>query len=41
MSFKPQVPAQIEAVTYLEKVANKYYGKVRVGGHSKGGNLYD
>ncbi|MFR8104217.1 MAG: DUF2974 domain-containing protein [Clostridia bacterium] len=39
MSFKPQVPAQIEAVTYLEKVANKYYGKVRVGGHSKGGNL--
>lgn len=32
------VPAQLSAAEYLKKVA-KYEGDIRVGGHSKGGNL--
>lgn len=39
MSFQDLVPAQSDAVFYLECVAKKYKGKIRVGGHSKGGNL--
>lgn len=39
MSFKEQVPSQIDAVEYLENIAKKYKCKIRVGGHSKGGNL--
>lgn len=39
MSFSELVPAQTDAVAYLERVAKKYKGKIRVGGHSKGGNL--
>ena len=39
MSFCELVPAQIDAVSYLEDVAEKYVNKIRVGGHSKGGNL--
>ena len=39
MSFNPVVPAQIEAKNYLEKIANKYNNPIRIGGHSKGGNL--
>ena len=39
MSFSELVPAQTDAVEYLEKIAKKYKGKIRVGGHSKGGNL--
>ena len=39
MSFSDIVPAQIDAVKYLNKVAKKYKNKIRVGGHSKGGNL--
>ena len=39
MSFSELVPAQIDAVAYLEKVAKQYKRKIRVGGHSKGGNL--
>lgn len=39
MSFKEQVPSQANAVEYLEKIAKKYKCKIRVGGHSKGGNL--
>ena len=39
MSFSELVPAQKEAVKYLENVAEKYQNKIRVGGHSKGGNL--
>lgn len=39
MSFSEIVEAQLESVKYLEKIANNYSGKIRVGGHSKGGNL--
>ncbi|MDR2900473.1 MAG: DUF2974 domain-containing protein [Treponema sp.] len=39
MSFLSEIPSQIEAVSYLEKVAKVYRKKLRVGGHSKGGNL--
>ena len=39
MSFSELVPAQTDAVEYLEKVAKKYKNKLRIGGHSKGGNL--
>jgi len=39
MSFKEVIPSQLEAVEYLEKMAPTIQGPIRVGGHSKGGNL--
>jgi hypothetical protein len=39
MSFMTPVPAQEEAVKYLDRVARGCMGSLRVGGHSKGGNL--
>jgi hypothetical protein len=39
MGFMRQVPAQADAVSYLENVASCFSGPLRVGGHSKGGNL--
>ncbi|MDR0316236.1 MAG: DUF2974 domain-containing protein [Treponema sp.] len=39
MSFSAVVPAQLEAVSYLEKIAKKVRGPLFPGGHSKGGNL--
>jgi len=39
MSFMTNVPSQIEAVKYLENIAEKYTCDFRLGGHSKGGNL--
>lgn len=39
MSFMHPVPAQREAVEYLEYVAAHTEGRLYVGGHSKGGNL--
>ena len=39
MSFMTNIPSQIEAVKYLEKIADKYTSNFRLGGHSKGGNL--
>ena len=39
MSFLQPVPAQREAVEYLERVAPRLSEKFFVGGHSKGGNL--
>ncbi|MDR0502994.1 MAG: DUF2974 domain-containing protein [Treponema sp.] len=39
MSFKEVIPAQKEAVNYLEKMAYTIKGPIRLGGHSKGGNL--
>jgi hypothetical protein len=39
MSFNAEVPAQAEAVRYLEAMAKRYRGSLRTGGHSKGGNL--
>jgi hypothetical protein len=39
MSFSAEIPAQREAVSYLEKMAGQIWGPLRLGGHSKGGNL--
>jgi hypothetical protein len=39
MSFSDVVPAQLEAVSYLEKMAPQIRGPLCLGGHSKGGNL--
>lgn len=39
MSFMPTVPAQADSVEYLERAASRVGGQLRVGGHSKGGNL--
>lgn len=39
MTFMSPVPAQMEAAIYLRETAGKTSGKLRVGGHSKGGNL--
>lgn len=39
MSFASPVPAQVCAVDYLTNIAQSMRGKIRVGGHSKGGNL--
>ena len=39
MTFTYPVPAQKEAVKFLEYVASKTQGRIYLGGHSKGGNL--
>ena len=39
MSFMDTVPSQQEAGIYLCRAAEYFSGKLRVGGHSKGGNL--
>ena len=40
MGFKSHVGAQIDSVKYLEEIADKYpKNNIRIGGHSKGGNL--
>ena len=39
MTFMHPVPAQTEALLYLEDIARATTGKLYVGGHSKGGNL--
>ena len=40
MSFQAEVPAQIESVNYLNQIAKLYKNKkIRIVGHSKGGNL--
>ncbi len=40
LAFTSPVPAQIRAVEYLEKVAEVFpVSQIRLGGHSKGGNL--
>ncbi len=39
MSFKAAVPAQLEAAVYVQAVAARFKGVLRIGGHSKGGNL--
>lgn len=39
MSFMDMVPSQQEAGIYLCRVAEHFKGRLRVGGHSKGGNL--
>ncbi len=39
MSFMHPVPAQLEAVSYLEEAASERRENIYVGGHSKGGSL--
>lgn len=40
MSFMMHIPSQLEGVEYLENIARKYlFKRIRVGGHSKGGNV--
>lgn len=39
MAFMTPVPAQQSALEYLCRAAARLPGKIRVGGHSKGGNL--
>ena len=40
LGFLEAIPSQTQAVSYLERVARQYEGfRLRVGGHSKGGNL--
>lgn len=39
MSFITPVPSQRDAVSYLEHIAHNSSEQLRVGGHSKGGNL--
>jgi hypothetical protein len=39
MSFKEVIPAQLEALEYLEKMASMIKGPFCTAGHSKGGNL--
>ena len=40
MSFMENVPAQVAGLEYVNKIAKKYPSKkIRIGGHSKGGNV--
>jgi hypothetical protein len=39
MIINDTIPAQIEAVAYLNAAAKHIRGKINLGGHSKGGNL--
>lgn len=39
MCFQDVVGAQRQALRYLRKAANEHKGRLRLGGHSKGGNL--
>lgn len=39
MAFERDVPSQVSARAYLERVAPTISGRIYVGGHSKGGNL--
>ena len=39
MGFMDSVPAQLLAARYTEAAARAFRGKIRIGGHSKGGNL--
>ena len=39
MALSDQLPAQLDAVDYMKRLAQHYHGTIRVIGHSKGGNL--
>lgn len=39
MASSSAVPSQLEAVSYLNEAAGSFTGRLRTGGHSKGGNL--
>lgn len=39
MSFKSHIASQLDSVKYINDMAKIYPNKIRIGGHSKGGNL--
>ena len=39
MSFKSHIASQLDSVKYINDIAKKYQNNIRIGGHSKGGNL--
>lgn len=39
MGYLAETPGQIKAVNYLNRIAEETAEKIRIGGHSKGGNL--
>ena len=39
MGFISHIPSQLSSKEYLETIANLFPNKIRIGGHSKGGNL--
>ena len=39
MSFKSHIASQLDSVEYINRIAKKYSQNIRIGGHSKGGNL--
>lgn len=39
MAFMPKVPAQQDALDYINRIAAKFDGYINLCGHSKGGNL--
>ena len=39
MSFKSHIVSQKDSAQYINEIAKKYKQKIRIGGHSKGGNL--
>jgi len=39
MAYLDPIPAQTEALEYVQKLLKNYKGNVMIGGHSKGGNL--
>lgn len=39
MSFKSHIASQLDSVKYINDIAKKYQKQIRIGGHSKGGNL--
>ena len=39
MSFKSHIASQLDSVKYINDIAKKYPNNIRIGGHSKGGNL--
>lgn len=39
MTFKSHIASQLDSLEYLQNIAEKYSNKLRIGGHSKGGNL--
>ncbi len=39
MAFSDPIPSQLRAAQYLKRTAERFGGLIRIGGHSKGGNL--
>ena len=39
MSFKAHIASQRDSAQYVNEIAKRYKQKIRIGGHSKGGNL--